>query len=111
MSQPPKLLRKSDLLKLYEWFSTTIELFRPIATSISHEFSPKGREPASLVVNVDTEDRVATAQIWDSGDIYLECMDIATEETILREHIEALDEPEIKKYLEHFLTVVYRRPP
>ena len=93
-------------MKLYEWFSTTVEPSAPLGTSVSHEVSPAGRDPASLAVTLDTQDRVATAQIWDTGDIYLECLDTETEETVLREHFEALDEPEIKKHLERFVSVV-----
>ena len=81
----------------------------PFGASVSHEISPEGRDPASLVVNLDTEDRVATAQVWDTGDIYLECLDAETEDTVLREHFEALDEAEIKEHLGRFVAVVCAR--
>jgi hypothetical protein len=106
VSQTSKLRGRSDLLKLYEWFLTTVEPSLPSGASVSHEVSAEGRDPASLVMNLDTQERVATAQVWDTGDIYLECLDAETEGTVLREHFEALDEPEIKEHLARFVSVV-----
>lgn len=111
MSPTSKLRGRSDLLRLYEWFSATLGPSLPSGASVTHEVSTEGRDPASLVVNLDTQDRVASAQVWDTGDVYLECLDAESEETVLRQHFEALDEPEIKEQLGRFVSVVCATSP
>lgn len=106
MSPTSTLRQKSDLLRLWEWFAAEIGSQVPASASISHELSPDGREPASLVVNFDTEEHVASAQVWETGNTYLECLNADTEATVLREHLDELDEDDIKKALRRFAAAV-----
>jgi hypothetical protein len=111
MPQTSKLRGRNDLLALSEWFAAALEASLPSDASVSQEVSPEGRDPACLVLNLDTKGRVATAQVWDTGDVYLECLEAETEETVLREHHEALDEPTIKDHLRRFTSVACSTEP
>lgn len=65
--------------------------------------------PASLLINLDTERCVASAQVWEHGYLDMECLEIATAATCDREHRDGLTEGSLKAALQQFAAVVLGR--
>lgn len=101
-------MNKEALGGLEDWFREVVSSLAERLT-LRCERSPEGQIPQCLALHLDSDVRLATVQIWSSGDIFLQCLDAETDVIVTQESKSGAAEAEIRELLAQLPSIVLRK--